>query len=96
MAGLYVHIPFCRNACIYCDFHFSISMEHLKPMLKAIEKEIISERDFLEGEKLDTIYLGGGTPSVLEPVEIEQIFQVIRKNHAVNENAEITLEANPD
>lgn len=96
MAGLYIHIPFCRDACNYCDFHFSISLSHLGPMLKAINKEIKAEKDFLRGEEIDTIYMGGGTPSVMKPGQIEQIFKTIRENYSVREHAEITLEANPD
>ncbi len=96
MAGLYIHIPFCRDACNYCDFHFSISLVQLEPMLEAIEKEIKAEKNFLEGEELDTIYLGGGTPSVMETEQVERIFKAIRKYFIVKEHAEITLEANPD
>ncbi|MFC2111841.1 radical SAM family heme chaperone HemW [Bacteroidota bacterium] len=96
MAGLYIHIPFCRDACTYCDFHFSISLNQLEPMLQAINKEIITERDYLEGEELETIYLGGGTPSLLTQKQIEKLFTTIRANYSVNEKAEITLEANPD
>ncbi len=96
MAGLYIHIPFCRDACSYCDFHFSVSLAQMGPVLKAIGKELASERDFLQGEELETIYLGGGTPSVLKPVQLESIFRTIRTNYRVQPDAEITLEANPD
>jgi len=96
MAGLYIHIPFCRDACTYCDFHFSISLKHFGPMLDAIEKEIKQEKEFLEGEELATIYLGGGTPSMLKPKELDRLFNTIKGNFSVNQEAEITLEANPD
>ncbi len=96
MAGIYIHIPFCRNACFYCDFHFSISLSHLSPMLNALEKEISSRREFLGGESLDTIYLGGGTPSVLSADQLESIYRVISDNYEIKEYPEITLEANPD
>ena len=96
MAGLYIHIPFCRDACTYCDFHFSISLKHLPPMLEAIEKELEQEKDFLEKEKLASIYLGGGTPSLLKTNELHRLFNTIRKTYSVNQEAEITLEANPD
>jgi oxygen-independent coproporphyrinogen-3 oxidase len=96
MAGLYIHIPFCRNACTYCDFHFSVSLGHLPPMLKAIEKEIQLRQHFLEGETIRTIYFGGGTPSLLEPARVTSLLKAIRENYAVDEKAEITLEANPD
>ncbi len=96
MAGLYIHIPFCREACTYCDFHFSISMGQMNSVLQAIEKEIITEQDFLGGEKLETIYFGGGTPSLMNRGQIDRIFQAIRENYKISEKAEITLEANPD
>jgi len=96
MAGLYVHIPFCRDACIYCDFHFSISLGHLKPMLRAIVKEIHDQRDFLSGENLRTIYFGGGTPSVVAPEEIVKIIRAVRRDYIVDPQAEVSFEANPD
>jgi len=96
MAGLYIHIPFCRDACTYCDFHFSISLKHLEPMMEAIGKEIEQEKDFLEGEELATIYLGGGTPSLLKPKELDRLFNTIKRYFSVIQEAEITLEANPD
>ena len=96
MAGLYVHIPFCRDACTYCDFHFSISLGQLRPMLRAIEKEIRVRRNYLEGEALHTVYFGGGTPSLVEPGLIAGILTVIRENYELDAEAEISLEANPD
>ena len=96
MAGLYIHIPFCRDACIYCDFHFSISLGQLNPMLKAIEKEIQKEHNFLEGEELQTVYFGGGTPSIMNPGQIRQLLDSILENYVLGKGAEITLEANPD
>jgi oxygen-independent coproporphyrinogen-3 oxidase len=96
MAGLYIHIPFCRDACTYCDFHFSVSLGHIPSMLKAIEKEIQLRKHFLEGETVRTIYFGGGTPSLLEPVQVTRLLDAIRNDYPVDENAEITLEANPD
>ena len=71
MAGLYIHIPFCRNACNYCDFHFSISLSQLSPMMNAIQKEISLRKEFLGGEPLETIYLGGGTPSLLSADQLK-------------------------
>jgi oxygen-independent coproporphyrinogen-3 oxidase len=96
MAGIYVHIPFCREACSYCDFHFSIALGQKGPMLDAIGKEITRERDYLEGESLNTIYFGGGTPSLLSIGDIRQILGLISEYYKVNPNTEITLEANPD
>lgn len=96
MAGLYIHIPFCRNACHYCDFHFSVSLDYISPMLNAIQQEIASRREFLDGEVLDTIYLGGGTPSLLSSNQLETLFGVIRDHYQVSMDPEITLEVNPE
>jgi oxygen-independent coproporphyrinogen-3 oxidase len=96
MAGLYVHIPFCRDACVYCDFHFSISLGQLRPMLKAIETEVRARSNYLEGETLHTVYFGGGTPSLVNPDAIARLITVIRENYELDANAEISLEANPD
>ena len=96
MAGIYIHIPFCRDACIYCDFHFSISLGHLDSMLEAIGKELQFRRDFLEGEEVQTIYMGGGTPSVVSSAGISLILDTIKENYTVSKQAEITLEGNPD
>ena len=96
MAGLYIHIPFCRQACSYCDFHFSISTAQKDSMLVAINKEIAREKSYLDGEILHSIYFGGGTPSILSDREIETILGSINKHYRVDTDAEITLEANPD
>jgi oxygen-independent coproporphyrinogen III oxidase len=96
MAGLYIHIPFCKQACHYCDFHFSTNQEGRKQLCEAIARELSLQIKYLEGEKLETIYFGGGTPSLLSPDELEIIFTAIYKNHPVAIDAEITLEANPD
>jgi len=96
MAGLYIHIPFCRNACHYCDFHFSISLGQLSSMMKAIQKEIYSRKEFLDGEPLDTIYLGGGTPSLLSSDQLYSLFHMIRDNYDIRSDPEITLEGNPE
>ena len=97
MAGIYLHIPFCHKACTYCDFHFVTNLSRKEAMVEAMVKEITLRRDFLpEGEELDTIYLGGGTPSVLSEAELKAIFAAIREGFTVNEEAEISLEANPD
>lgn len=96
MAGIYIHIPFCKQACYYCNFHFSTSLRLKEPMLDAIEKEIALSKDYLGGEKIETIYFGGGTPSILATDEIQKIIDSITKFHAIDSLAEITLEANPD
>ena len=96
MAGIYVHIPFCKQACHYCNFHFSTSLRHRDEMVASICKEIDLQQDFLTDKKLTTIYFGGGTPSLLETSEINQILERLSKNYTWEDNIEITLEANPD
>ncbi|MDL2322422.1 radical SAM family heme chaperone HemW [Bacteroidales bacterium OttesenSCG-928-A17] len=95
MAGIYIHIPFCKKRCIYCDFFSSVSMKEKPIYIQAVCEELISRRDYL-GEKVETIYFGGGTPSLLSKDDFELIFKTIRSNYTVSENPEITLEANPD
>ncbi|MDX1828918.1 MAG: radical SAM family heme chaperone HemW [Lutibacter sp.] len=96
MAGIYIHIPFCKQACLYCDFHFSTSLKRKEEMLQAIKQELVLRKKELIGEKIETIYFGGGTPSILTFKELETLFKVIYVNYNIVENAEITLEANPD
>ncbi|MFT4073713.1 MAG: radical SAM family heme chaperone HemW [Dysgonamonadaceae bacterium] len=95
MAGIYIHVPFCKTRCIYCDFYSNTGLIH-KPYLNALYHEIDLRRDYLQGEAIETIYLGGGTPSQLDVASIQQILEHIFKVFDVRENAEITLEANPD
>lgn len=96
MAGLYLHIPFCKKACHYCDFHFSTSLKHKRSFLKALEQEIVLRAEEFKNIKVQTIYFGGGTPSILEAKQITMLLQTIKKNYSVVKNPEITLEANPD
>ncbi len=96
MAGIYLHIPFCRKACTYCNFHFSTSMKTKERVLASISKEIELQKGYLEGATVSSIYFGGGTPSVLSTNEINDIIQQIKRFHKVKTDAEITLEANPD
>lgn len=96
MAGIYIHIPFCKQACHYCDFHFSTSLAYKEDLLKALHSEIHLQKDFLNGETIETVYFGGGTPSLLEGEEISQLIHAITDLHSVSSGAEITLEANPD
>jgi oxygen-independent coproporphyrinogen III oxidase len=96
MAGIYIHIPFCKQACNYCNFHFSTSLQKKEAFLAALEKEIILQKDYLQGEKIETVYFGGGTPSILSATEILRIFENINSIHDIAQDAEITLEANPD
>ncbi|MFV5687134.1 radical SAM family heme chaperone HemW [Flavobacterium sp. ZT3R25] len=96
MSGIYIHIPFCKQACHYCDFHFSTSMKKKDEMVLAIAKEIEMRKSEFENEEIETIYFGGGTPSVLTTEEINFLIAEVYKNYKVSENPEITLEANPD
>jgi oxygen-independent coproporphyrinogen-3 oxidase len=96
MAGIYLHIPFCRQACHYCDFHFSTNMGIREELLQAMAKEIELQRHYLEGEPIQTIYFGGGTPSLLNGDELKNLLKPIYSLFEVSKDAEITLEANPD
>lgn len=96
MAGIYIHIPFCRQACHYCDFHFSTSMKKKEEMVAAIALELQLRKEEFAGETVETIYFGGGTPSVLANAEIAFLIDAVYQNYAVGPNPEITLEANPD
>ena len=101
MSGIYIHIPFCKQACHYCDFHFSTSMKKKDEMVLALAKEIgMRKNELLDSaqndNEIETIYFGGGTPSVLSNDEINFLISEVYKNYNVVENPEITLEANPD
>lgn len=95
MAGIYIHIPFCKQACYYCDFHFSTSLKRKEEMVNAICSEIELRKEEYK-EPIETIYFGGGTPSLLSGQEITQILNVIDKTFKVISDPEVTLEANPD
>ena len=96
MYGIYIHIPFCLKKCKYCDFNsYRMNINEKKRYLKALEKEIEMYSEEFKGKKADTVFLGGGTPSILKAEEIERLFEVIRKNLNISENAEITMECNP-
>lgn len=96
MAGIYLHIPFCRQACNYCNFHFSTSLQRKNDFVAALLKETALQSKYLDEEEISTIYFGGGTPSLLEEEELNSILQTIHKFFSVSSGAEITLEANPD
>lgn len=95
MAGIYIHIPFCRKACHYCDFHFSTSAKYRDRMVISIIREI-EERKYYLNEKVSTIYFGGGTPSVLPVTELKKILDAVYLNFEISNDPEITLEANPE
>ena len=96
MAGIYIHIPFCKKACNYCNFHFSTSLAAKEPLLEAIKEELRLQKGYLKNEPVDTIYIGGGTPSLLSAQEIQSIFSCIEKHYPIDNLLEFTLEANPD
>jgi len=96
MPGIYIHIPFCKQACHYCDFHFSTSLNNKQAFISALQKEISMRRDYLGGSEIDTIYFGGGTPSLLNGHELMEIYECLEDHFKISPNAEITLEANPD
>lgn len=96
MAGIYVHIPFCRKACHYCNFHFSVSLKNKNDLIVSLLKEANLRKNYLQGEEINTIYLGGGTPSLLSEEDLTRIFEQLSKSFVIATDAEITLEANPD
>lgn len=96
MSGIYIHIPFCKQACHYCDFHFSTSMKRKEEIVLALAKEIQMRKNEFQEEVVETIYFGGGTPSVLTIAEIQFLIDSVYGNFNVAQNPEITLEANPD
>ena len=96
MSGIYIHIPFCKQACHYCDFHFSTAMGKKEAMVSALQKELLLRKDEFNDEVVETIYFGGGTPSVLTMDELQSIIDTVQSNYEVTDTSEITLEANPD
>ncbi len=96
MAGIYIHIPYCKQACNYCDFYFSVKQETKAALINSLQKEIEIQKDYAGGEAIETIYFGGGTPSILTESELSQIFESLYKRFQISGDAEITLEANPD
>ncbi|WP_417799422.1 radical SAM family heme chaperone HemW [Tenacibaculum sp.] len=96
MAGIYLHIPFCKQACYYCDFHFSTSLKKKEQLVACLLKELELRKQELQNEEIETIYFGGGTPSLLSIEELQLLIDTIYQNYVVIANPEITLEANPD
>ncbi|MEO7265569.1 MAG: radical SAM family heme chaperone HemW [Ferruginibacter sp.] len=97
MAGIYIHIPFCRQACTYCNFHFSTLLKNKAPFINALISEISLPQQFIdESQPIETIYFGGGTPSLLVDDEINNILKAIKDRFLIDANVEITLETNPD
>ncbi|MCS6824612.1 MAG: radical SAM family heme chaperone HemW [Cytophagaceae bacterium] len=96
LAGLYIHIPFCSVACHYCDFHFSTSLHSIDALVECIAEEMFLQKNYLPSPEIETVYLGGGTPSLLKKHHMDVLFNAIHKNFKLLPQAEITLEANPD
>lgn len=96
MAGIYIHIPFCKTRCIYCDFYSTTRSDLRQRYIRALCRELTDRKNYLKGETINTIYLGGGTPSQLHEEDFRLIFATIYQHYTVNDNPEITLEANPD
>lgn len=96
MAGVYIHIPFCKSFCSYCDFYSTTDSSGKETLVRALISEAALQSRYLEGEKIDTIYFGGGTPSLLTVEEIGSILDAIKQNYIIGDDPEITLEANPD
>lgn len=96
MAGLYIHIPFCRQACRYCDFFFTVSLKYRDEFIESLLTEIYERKTELQGETIETVYLGGGTPSVLTAEHLSKIINSISKHYSLSPSPELSIEANPD
>lgn len=96
MSGIYIHIPFCKQACHYCNFHFSTSLKYKDELINALVKEIELTQVYEDDKTIETIYFGGGTPSIIDIVDLETILNTVRGKWSIASDAEITLEANPD
>ena len=96
MAGIYLHIPFCKRRCIYCDFFSTTQSEQTDRYVEALCSELKQRKDYLEGEDIETVYWGGGTPSQLQKKHFERIFSTLYIYYNIRSDAEITIEANPD
>lgn len=96
MSGIYIHIPFCKQACHYCNFYFSTTLKYKEELVNALVKEIELRKDYLQNKQLNTIYFGGGTPSLLNEQELQTIFNALNTHFDLSALQEVTLEANPD
>ena len=96
MSGIYLHIPFCKQACYYCNFHFSTSLSQKDSLVACLLREMELQQSYLEGQTVDTIYFGGGTPSLLTETDLRRLMEKLRALFPIHPDAEITLEANPD
>jgi oxygen-independent coproporphyrinogen III oxidase len=96
MAGIYIHVPFCKKKCLYCDFYSVGTVSKIPNFSSLIEKELMLRSSFIANERIDTVYFGGGTPSLLKPQQVAQILNSIAKKYLISEDSEITIEVNPD
>ncbi len=96
MAGIYLHIPFCKQACYYCNFHFSTSLAQQPALIKQMLREIDLQKDYLAGQTVTSVYFGGGTPSLLNRNDLQQLLEKLHTAFKIDPSAEVTLEANPD
>ena len=96
MAGIYLHIPFCRKACHYCNFHFSTNLKRLDDLVLSIQKEILARKGYFAGERIETLYFGGGTPSLLSASHMQIILEALRQSFDLSDVSEFTVEINPE
>ena len=96
MSGIYLHVPFCKSKCAYCNFFSLVTEKKVDDYVEALKKEIVDRRSYLGDELVETIYFGGGTPSLLPTKYVEEILELLNKNYNIISNPEITLEINPD
>src|SRR5512133_3837496 len=96
MAGIYIHIPFCKKLCFYCDFYHVLVPKDTSGFTNALTREIVLRKDYLGEESVKTIYFGGGTPSIFSVSDLKNILSTIRREFSINDNNEITVELNPD
>ena len=96
MAGLYIHVPFCARRCVYCDFYSNTDRALVAPYIEALIREMELREDYLNGEAIETIYLGGGTPSLLREADLDRLFKAIDRLYGLGDAKEITIEGNPD
>lgn len=96
MAGLYIHVPFCARRCVYCDFYSNTDRTLVTPYIEALIREMEFRKDYLNGEAIETIYLGGGTPSLLREADLDRLFKAIERLYGLGDTKEITIEGNPD
>ena len=96
MCGLYIHIPFCKSKCVYCGFYSTVNQKTVEQYVSALEEEMTLRKNETTGETIHTVYFGGGTPSILQISQLQKIINSIKQHFLVENNAEITIEANPE